>query len=927
MNNNTLGVRWLVFGLIAWGTFFGPRARQSWIWAAQAEQRPVSESKYAWPRSGQIVLDGPWELSHTAPPPRGKLPENLAQLEWIPTRVPVEVHWELHRVGQAPHPYVGLNAQQMRWVEDQSWWFRKRFTLPKTFRGQQVRLVIEGVDYYGWYWLNGRYLGRSEGAFGASKMVLDNLRYDGPNELLVRVECGGYKLDRQGGAPPASLVKSELWSGWRLGARDLTTIGIWQPLRLVVNGWPCLERPFVRCVGVDGGNARVRATAEVCTLQPDGKPCDVSFTVREKGTAAPIQATTQVRSVADMVLAECELVVPQAKLWWPVGLGAQPMYECEIVLRRDGQRRDVLTVPFGIRTIERRRGAMERVNYEMREWIFHVNGQPMFVKGTNWMPIDALADVAPERYEWALSLARDAGVQMIRIWGGGILEPDVFYELCDRYGIMVWQDFPLTCGWRAKAINRRLWENTVAWTVFRLRNHPSLAFWCGGNEFPPDDPANSDLVGMIARQTRVLDGTRPFMAASPDEGDHHLYHQWDASWCWQSELVRGPFVSEWGSHGMPSAQTYREMVSPAEAQAAIGPTLLQMNQKLMHERFPEITSHWVEFDPSRLPQMLARGSAYDDLARIPLDRFTEAINIGAGEFYKFSAEAARLGYPQNGGLLFWVWKRPWPVVGIQILDGLGQPLPVYYDVRRAYGSPWPSLQVPYLNYAPGETVEMKTAVLTELHRPDLKGCRLELRLLGPDLAQRQAWTNLPAIDVPAGPSPVPGPTVQVTIPSDFARQFFFMVLELRDAGNRLLARNPYCLRCPRRLEDAAFRQSYRAKPQPAFTLTEGPWLRPQLEKHTTQVSLQVLTAKRESPTRGVLVAELTNTGQRPALMAGVELRGSVRYAADDAYFWLEPQESRRVNLRLCFDRQPPDQLTIVGTAWNADAPSQRTTAY
>lgn len=878
-----------------------------------------TDSKYAWPRHEQIVLDGEWLLAWTDPPQDVALPANLDGLEWIKTTVPTDVHWALYRAGKAPHPYVGRNAKAARWVEDKSWWFRRRFVAPEGWRGQQVRLICDGVDYYGHYWLNGEYLGRSEGAFGAVKIGLTNLRYGAENDLVVRVDCGGYKLGRKGGSPAASLVKSELWSGWALGAADLNTVGLWQPVRLVPNRWPTLERPFVRTLELPDRSAKIRVTAEVCTLTAHETPCDVRVTIRGKGfDAAPVSGSTRVVPLEGMVLADVDLVVPEPRLWWPNGLGQQPMHEAEITLGRDGKTLDRLLVPFGIRTVERRRGAMQRTDYEMREWIFHVNGKPIFVKGTNWMPVDALADVSEEQYEWYLSMARDAGIQMIRVWGGGILETDAFYELCDRLGIMVWQDFPLNCGWRASKINRTIWTNTVMWNIFRLRNHPSLVFWCGGNEFPPDDGANADLVGILARYTRILDGTRPFMAASPDEGDIHGYPQWDASWAWRSELARGPFISEWGSHGMPSAQTYREIVSAEEANAAIGPTLLKMDEKLMQERFPEITHHWVEFHASRLPQMLARGSAFDNLAVVSLERFTEAIAAGAGEFYKYSAEASRFAYPQNAGLLYWVWKRPWPIVGIQICDGLGQPLAVYYDVKRAYSAPWPCLFPPHLNYAPGDKVEMETAVLTEANRPDYKGLRLTARLIGPDLQPRRAWTELAPVDVPSGPEPVRGPTIEFTVPDDFARAFFFVVLELAGPDGRPLARNVYPLRCPPQLEDKAFREKYRTAPQQALLLSDGPWLRPQVEKYPTKLALSVISAVQESATRARLVVEVRNAGPRPAVMTEVQVAGQVRYIADDAMFWLEPGETRKVALRVRIDAGvKPEELTVAARAWNA----------
>ena len=908
---------WLVAGLAVGAAVAGGRKNDPTL---------RSEHKYAWPRERQMVLDGEWDVAWSDMPAELGLPKDADKLDWFKATVPTGVRWALHHAGKAPHPYVGLNSTKLRWLEDKAWWFRKRFVAPERLRGDHVRLIAEGVDYHGHYWLNGRYLGRSEGAFGNTKISVSNLRVGKPNDLVVRVTCAGYKLGRKGGAPWASLVKSELWSGWRLGARDFNTVGIWQPIRLVTNDWPTMERPFVRTLSVGEGVAKVRATVEACTIHGDKPQCRVTVTLRGKGfDVDPIVASRDVTVLTGLVLVDVDLTVPKPRLWWPNGLGEQPMYEAEFALSRDGKVVDRLTVPFGIRTIERRVGEMQRTSYAAREWIFHVNGKPFFVKGTNWMPIDALADVSPERYEWHLTMARDAGIQMIRVWGGGILEPDVFYDLCDRLGLLVWQDFPLTCGWRASKIDRQIWTNTVMWAVFRLRNHPSLAFWCGGNEFPPDDRANTDLVGTMARYTRILDGTRPFMAASPDEGDIHGYPQWDASWAWRSHLVRAPFASEWGSHGMPWFQTYREILSDKEAQAAIGPTLLKMDKKLMQQQFPEILHHWVEFQPSRLPQMLGRGSAFDDLATVPLERFVEAIDVGAGEFYKYSAEAARHAYPQSGGLLFWVWKRPWPIVGIQIADGFGQPLPIYYEVRRGYSSPWPCLFPPHLNYFPGDQVELKTAILTEGNRPDLKGAKLSLRLVGPDLKVRRTWGDLAPLDVASGSKASAGPSVSFAVPQEFARAFFFVVIELADDSGKRLARNVYPFRCPPQLEDKAFRDKYRMRQSQGLTLSKGPWLRPQVMKFPCELRAKVLAARHEGPRRARLKVEVNNVGPRPAVMTNVHVEGPIRYVADDAYFWLEPGETRTLWLRL---RLPAGaavgDVTVVARAWNCAKPPRLT---
>ncbi|MCS7306515.1 MAG: hypothetical protein NZ602_15570 [Thermoguttaceae bacterium] len=946
--------------------------------AAPDQSLPLSSSpKYAWPRQDQMLLDGLWQVAWTdrratssrsgsaqsqekspkqasGPSPASgadlqstdtqkpslpenlpvSLPENFDQLDWFEVRVPTEVHWALYRAGKAGHPYVGLHATKMRWVEEKMWWFRRRFVVPEEFRAPQVRLVFDGVDYYAHYWLNGHYLGRSEGAFGGVSLPVGQLlRYGQENDLVVRLECGGYQAGRPGGAASASLVKSELWSGWPIGARDFNTIGIWRSVRLVRNGWPCLERPFVRTVHLADKEAKLRVSVEVCTVEEKEPACDLAVTIRGRGfQSPPVEGRlTALQPKPSTVVAELDLRVPEPRLWWPNGLGDQPMYEAEIRLEREGRLLDRLVVPFGIRTIERCRAGRPWESYRTGPWVFRINGQEFFVKGTNWMPIDALADLNAEDYHWHLQMARDAGIQMIRVWGGGILEPEIFYQLCDQWGMLVWQDFPLSCGWQAKALPRQIWENTVIWNICRLRNHPSLAFWCGGNEFDPYHPANADLILMLRRYVELLDGTRPFMGASPEEDDIHAYPQWEASWAWRSELVQGPFISEWGSHAMPSAATYRQIVRPEEAEAVIGPSLLQMDKKLMQDRFPEITYHWVEFQPDRLPQMLARGSAFDNLAEAPLGRFSEAVAAGSGEFYKMSAEAARAAFPQNGGLLFWVWKRPWPIVGIQICDGFGHPLAVYYDLKRAFRSPWVCLAPPHLTYIPGEEVEMPIWILSEACRPVLKGVRVKARLIGPDLTVRQEWKEWPAVDLPGSSRPIQGPCIRFQVPQDAKRAFFFMVLELEDAAGRLLARNVYPFRCPPQLEDEHFRKQYRAKPSQAFVLTEGPWLRVQLEKLPTKLALHVLRAEKEDFDRLRLEVEVENKGARPAVMTTVQPTDLTPVVAEDGYFWLEPGESRRlwIRLRLAPAGPVPDPgatrqgpLALRATAWNApDTPA------
>jgi len=224
----------------------------------------------------------------------------------------------------------------------------------------------------------------------------------------------------------------------------------------------------------------------------------------------------------------------------------------------------------------------------------------------------------------------------------------------------------------------------------------------------------------------------------------------------------------------------------------------------------------------------------------------------------------------------------------------------------------------HLNYVPGDQVEMPTMVLNEAAGPARKGLRLAARLLGPDLKPRKAWRDLAAIDASEGAESVEGPVLNFTVPADFARSFFFVILDLSDAADKRLARNVYTFRCPPQLEDKAFCDAYRKAPPPlGLRLSEGPWLRPQLEKLPTRLSSRVTSVVKESDRRWRLAVEVKNAGQRPAVMVEVGAAGSVRYVADDAYFWLDPGETRLVNLRL---RTPTgtkqSDLVVTAKAWN-----------
>jgi beta-mannosidase len=182
----------------------------------------------------------------------------------------------------------------------------------------------------------------------------------------------------------------------------------------------------------------------------------------------------------------------------------------------------------------------------------------MFTKGCNWWVTDALLDLPPSRYDWLLGAAQAVGIQLLRINGVGFIETEDFYSLCDRLGILVWQDFPIS-NTDTPDFPQDIWEAQVLQTVFRLRNRPALALYCGGNEFNPYCPGNTTTIGILERSLVVFDPTRPFIRTTPDPGDVHTYPDIDPTW-YQYVYRWVPFISETGLWAMPEPQSVLEVV-------------------------------------------------------------------------------------------------------------------------------------------------------------------------------------------------------------------------------------------------------------------------------------------------------------------------------------------------------------------------------
>ncbi len=900
------------------------------------------------PRTGaqHLALDGPWQLGW-----RDTAITTPAELDtvtnWFNAEVPSTVQWALHRAGRCGHPYEHLNSQQYDWVDQKVWYYRRTFNLPPKQGDGYAFLCFDGIDYFARIWLNGTLLGRHEGMFGGPAVEIGkSARFGAENEIVVEVKAGnfGNKAGWKPRGPEGTVIKPWVIAGGT-GGEMFFPLGMWRGARIELAPLGHLERPQLVTEEASADEARLSLSVEVFagthSLQSQlhpwqgaqladgsrgwhaGTPSKSQFALRvelaekQDGRMA-FDRTFPLQTRAGRNWVRESFTIAQPRLWWPNVMGDPHLYRVKLTLLREGSAEDALEFDYGIRTIRTMPTPGPRTADRWADWQFVVNGRPLFVKGMNWMPADILLDLPRERYDWLVGAAQAAGIQLLRIWGGGILEAEEFYDSCNRLGVLVWQDFPIgnrdTPDWP-----QDVWEAQVMQTIFRLRNQPSLALWCGGNEFNPYSFGNTATIGILERCLADFDPTRPMRRTSPDGGSLHTYPDMDPTW--YGELYKlVPYLAETGMHSIPDGAGLRELVAPAE----LDKPLAGMMEAGFPAQHPEFLHHFVEYQASRVPRMLSRASHITDISAPMLETLAESTQIGAGEFYQIFSDQMQANYPVTAGLMPWVFKRPWPVIAIMLVDGFGQPTAPYYFLKRTYEPTHVLVKLPQLLWAKGEPVPIRVHIA---HAPAAACGDLAASVEIFDAGFASQWRQTKPATLAPGPSVAALDFGNFTIPDNFEDTFFFIVAELHGSDRQAISRSVYWPRCLSRLSDEAFRTKYRAAPQPALTLDKGPWLKPQTAAQGTALTAELVEHEQTAANRSRLRVRVKNTGDKPAFNTRLDIAGVKRlFYATDNFFWLAPGEQRELQVEVLW-REPErrDQAAVVVGAWNVEPRELRLT--
>ena len=624
---------------------------------------------------------------------------------WLPARVPGDIRADLLAAGRITSLDTPEGIAQSAWVDDYDWWYRT--TLEAAGSDTTVVLEADGIDYASSVWLDGACLAQNAGMFARQSIVLSpHLNGAGPHELAIRIWGGGALplptdsrsrrvvrglLCRRGMATEyfpdrMATPKAQFGFGWDFSPRVLST-GIWDDIRLV----RC-RRAYL---------ADAWAWAE--PLSESGDPTPVRWHIRVRvqrvQEAAPWLdlaicdaggdgdgATAGPYALTDEVIQSFTVDMPAARRWWPWDQGHPHLYRIIIRICDESGPLDEIEIRAGVRSVSRDRLA------NGHPWRFIVNGRPVFLRGANWVPGDILPGrVSPSNYARMAGLARDAGINFLRVWGGSIREKAAFWEQCDRRGIMAMQEFPLACAFLDHYPRDEQYLGALAsearGIVAALRGRPSLIAWCGGNEV---NPRRERLPLRIIEQViGAEDGTRPWISASPSQGDVHQWDVWHGLAPWESlGRVRAPFMSEFGLQALPHADTVRTFFEGSAPRS---------------------------LDDARWAQRKLQAAKIRYYSG-PLDERDLVATIGATQRAQAAGlqrgiEASRLRREGSGhrspcgGVAFWQFNEPWPAVTWAVVDRHGRPKGAYAMLCRSYQPLLIAAMFDWRAWRPGEKFE------------------------------------------------------------------------------------------------------------------------------------------------------------------------------------------------------------------------------
>ena len=633
---------------------------------------------------------------------------------WLEASVPGDVHMDLLKNGLIEDPFYRLNEHDLQWIDKTDWEYKTEFDLSKKdINSHSLSLDFHGIDTYSSIYLNDSLIATTDNMFIGKTVDIKSFAKLGKNKLYVKLYSPinkGVKLHDSLGYDISSFNANDLAEigkvegnkrvsvftrkapyhyGWDWGPR-LVTSGIWQPINIKKWNYFNIEDLYIKQKTLDESASLVAEIEVESYLEIDEMISEI-YVDNQKVSTDLIYINKGANKI------EIPFTIKDYELWWPNGMGDQNMYEIKVKLQSNNN----------FVTTSKRIGLRE-INLVTSEdsignnFYFEVNKKPVFMKGVNYIPQDIFLNrVSDDKYEELLNSAVDANMNMIRVWGGGIYENEIFYNLCDEKGLLVWQDFMFACAmYPGDQEFLKSVEQEAEFNVKRLRGHPSIALWCGNNEvrsawknwgwekdvIENQSPEIANEISkayddvfhkILPKVVNNLDSSTAYWPSSPGStfsggtesytsGDAHYWGVWWGKENFEFYNQKVPrFMSEFGFQSFPEFSSIDKYTN--ESDYSIYSDVMKSHQR------SSIGNKTIEDYMLRYYNKPKSFKGY-----LYVSQILQAYGVSMG------MEAHRRNKGYSMGSLYWQLNDCWPVASWSSIDYFGKWKALHYSTKKAF---------------------------------------------------------------------------------------------------------------------------------------------------------------------------------------------------------------------------------------------------
>ncbi len=633
---------------------------------------------------------------------------------WLEASVPGDVHTDLLKNGLIEDPFYRLNEHDLQWIDKTDWEYKTEFDLSqKDLNSHSLALEFQGIDTYSSIYLNDSLIGTTDNMFIGKTVDIKNFAKLGKNKLYIKLfspinkgvklhDSLGYDISSFNGNDLAEIGKVEgnkrvsvftrkapYHFGWDWGPR-LVTSGIWQPINIKTWNYFNIEDLYIRQISLDESASLVAEIELESYLEIDEMISEI-YVDNQKVSTDLIYINKGANKI------EIPFTIKDYELWWPNGMGNQNMYDVKVKLQSNNN-----FVTSSKRVGLREINLVTSQDSVGNNFYFEVNKKPVFMKGVNYIPQDIFLNrVSDDKYEELLESAVDANMNMIRVWGGGIYENEIFYNLCDEKGLLVWQDFMFACAmYPGDEDFLKSVEQEAKYNVKRLRGHPSIALWCGNNEvrsawknwgWEKDVMENQspEIASVISKAyddvfhkilpevVNNLDTSTAYWPSSPGStfsggtesytsGDAHYWGVWWGKEDFESYNQKVPrFMSEFGFQSFPEFSSVDKYTN--ESDYSIYSEVMKSHQR------SSIGNSTIEDYMLRHYNKPKSFKGY-----LYVSQILQAYGMSIG------MESHRRNKGYSMGSLYWQLNDCWPVASWSSIDYFGKWKALHYSTKKAF---------------------------------------------------------------------------------------------------------------------------------------------------------------------------------------------------------------------------------------------------